>query len=172
MGTRDYANELLDAAAHARSIPTFSSREAGFDMAHAYAVAAQVHRARVARGEQPIGRKIGFTNRGIWAEYGVDQPIWGYVYDTTVSYAASGSAEVWLARLAEPRIEPEIVLHFGSAPAAGADERAVLACVDWIAHGVEIVQSPFPAWRFRVEDTVAAGGLHGVLVVGAPTPVS
>ncbi len=32
------------------------------------------------RGERPIGRKIGFTNRNIWAEYGVYAPIWGDVY--------------------------------------------------------------------------------------------
>jgi 2-oxo-3-hexenedioate decarboxylase len=31
-----------------------------------------------------IGRKIGFTNRTIWAKYAVYAPIWGFVFDTTV----------------------------------------------------------------------------------------
>jgi 2-oxo-3-hexenedioate decarboxylase len=141
-----------------------------------------VHRARVARGERPVGRKIGFTNRNIWAEYGVYQPIWGFVYDTTVVHAKDGRAELPLGGLFEPRIEPEIVLHFAQAPAAtgqagrGTDpadvEGGILACIDWIAHGFEIVQSPFPAWKFRVEDTVAANGLHGRLVIGEPVPVA
>lgn len=172
MSTQAYATELIEAAAHARSIPTFTARDPAFDLAQAYAIAERVHRARVARGERPVGRKIGFTNRTIWAEYGVHQPIWGHVYDTTVTYAQGERAEVALAGLVEPRIEPEVVLHFGSPPPAFSDEPALLECIDWVAHGFEIVQSPFPGWQFKVEDTVAAGGLHGALVIGVPVPVS
>jgi 2-keto-4-pentenoate hydratase len=65
---------------------------------------------REARGERPIGRKIGFTNRTIWAEYGVYAPIWGYVYDRTVQEFTGDGLEVSLDSLAEPRIEPEIML--------------------------------------------------------------
>jgi 2-oxo-3-hexenedioate decarboxylase len=36
---------------------------------------------REARGEMPVGRKIGFTNRAVWAEY---RSIWGYVYHRPV----------------------------------------------------------------------------------------
>jgi 2-oxo-3-hexenedioate decarboxylase len=39
---------------------------------------------RETRGEMPSGRKIGFTNRTIWAEYNVYGPIWGYVHNRTV----------------------------------------------------------------------------------------
>jgi 2-oxo-3-hexenedioate decarboxylase len=175
------ATGLLDALTRAQSIATFTSRDPGFDMTQAYAVAAALHRARTARGERPIGRKIGFTNRTIWAEYGVYEPIWGFVYDATVVHARDGRAELALDGLVEPRIEPEIMLHFARAPAVanaergrgGADlEGEILDCIDWIAHGYEIVQSVFPSWKFKVEDTVAQNGLHGRLVVGEPVPVS
>jgi 2-oxo-3-hexenedioate decarboxylase len=176
------AAELHNALTHGRSIATFTSRDPSFDTAQAYAVAGEMHRACVARGERPVGRKIGFTNRNIWAEYGVYEPIWGFVYDATVSHARDGRAELALAGLLEPRIEPEIVLHFARAPAVtggpprGRDpadlESEILACIDWIAHGFEIVQSPYPAWKFKVQDTVAANGLHGRLVIGAPVPVA
>jgi 2-oxo-3-hexenedioate decarboxylase len=132
----------------------------------AYRVAAKVRRLREARGERPIGRKIGFTNRTIWAEYGVYAPIWGYVYDRTVHELASGGGEFSLGRLCEPRIEPEIVFGLKTAPAAEMDERALLGCVEWVAHGFEIVQSLFPDWRFAAADTVAAYGLHGALWIG------
>jgi hypothetical protein len=38
-------------------------------------------------------------------------------------------------------------------------------------HGFEIVQSPFPGWKFKAADTVAVNRLHGLLVVGNPVPV-
>ena len=168
----DGARELLAAIADGRSIANFTSRDPGFGIADAYAVAEAVHRARLARGERVAGRKIGFTNRNLWPVYGVDEPIWGHAYDTTVVYAKEGRAEIPVGPLPEPRIEPEIVLHFAAAPPVTRDEAAILACVDWIAHGFEIVQSPFRDWKFKVADTVAANGLHGVLVIGTPVPVA
>jgi 2-oxo-3-hexenedioate decarboxylase len=139
-----------------------------FDVESAYAVALAVHRARLAEGYVPVGRKLGFTNRNIWDEYGVQQPNWAYVYDRTVVHAPSGRYRCELARFVEPRIEPEIVLHFASTPPRGGDLRAILAAVDWIAHGFEIVQSHYPGWKFKAPDTTADSALHGMLLVGEP----
>ena len=44
---------------------------ADFDLADAYRVSARILARRIARGERPVGWKIGFTNRTIWDEYGV-----------------------------------------------------------------------------------------------------
>ena len=92
-------------------------------------------------------------------------PIWGYVYDSTV-HDLSKTASLPLAGFAEPRIEPEIVFGLASAPAPDMDETALLSCVDWVAHGFEIVQSIFPQWQFSAADTVAANGVHGALLIG------
>ena len=91
-----------------------------------------------------MGRKIGFTNPDMWALYGVGEPIWAYVYDTTVVRVNVGSAPCRLAGFAEPKIEPEGVFHFHSTPPQGGDLAAILDCVDWVTHGFEIVQSHFP----------------------------
>jgi 2-oxo-3-hexenedioate decarboxylase len=71
-----------------------------------------VHQHRLERGEKPVGRKIGFTNRAIWSQRGLDAPIWGYVYDSTVQYAGTEPAQIGIAHLIQPRIEPESQLHF------------------------------------------------------------
>jgi 2-oxo-3-hexenedioate decarboxylase len=52
------------------------------------------------------------------------------------------------------------------------DERALLGCIDWVAHGFELVQSIFPRWEFTLPDTVAAYGLHGMLLVGPRHPLA
>ena len=78
------ARDMLAVLDTRRPIAPLSEREPGFDPAAAYRVAAAARALREARGERPVGRKIGFTNRTIWAEYGVHGPIWSYVYDTTV----------------------------------------------------------------------------------------
>jgi 2-oxo-3-hexenedioate decarboxylase len=47
---------------------------------------------------------------------------------------------------------------------------ALAGCIDWVAHGFEIVQSLFPGWKFAPADTVACNALHGALVVGPRHP--
>lgn len=172
MSVENFAHELIERLGTPAALQPFTGRDPAFGLAEAYEVAARVHAARLARGERAVGRKIGFTNRAIWDEYGVREPIWGFVYDTTLFRPRGGHASLALGQLAEPRIEPEIVLSFKSAPPASRDEAAILASIDWIAHGFEIVQSPFPGWKFALADTIAAGGMHGALIVGDPVPVA
>jgi 2-oxo-3-hexenedioate decarboxylase len=167
----DTASTTLAAEAAAllgtgRQVPPFTSTRPDLDLTAAYRVAAQVRRLREARGERAVGRKVGFTNRALWAEFGVGHPAWGWMYDATVIAADDPRAADALAGLPEPRIEPEIVLGLSAAPTSGMDAEEILRCVGWVAHAFEIVQSPFPGWRFRPADTVAAFGLHGALLLG------
>jgi 2-oxo-3-hexenedioate decarboxylase len=157
------ASEALAALDTGGRIAPFSARLSTFDLDDAYRVTAEIRQMREMRGEMPVGRKIGFTNRTVWAEYA---PIWGYVYDRTVHNLAEIGDTFSLVGLAEPRIEPEIVFKLASAPASGMDETALLACLDWVGHGFEIVQSIFPGWKFSAPDAVAAFGLHGALLIG------
>jgi 2-oxo-3-hexenedioate decarboxylase len=166
------AAEMRLAQDGARQLAPWSRTQPGFDLAAGYAVAARIHAARCAAGAVPRGRKIGFTNAAIWPEYDVHHPIWGHVYEHTLVPAAGGHAQVSLAGLVEPKIEPEIAFGLAAAPPAGADVAALLACIDWVAPAFEIVQSHFPGWKFQAADTIADGGLHARLVLGDCVPVS
>lgn len=126
---------------------------------------AALHERRRARGEKPIGRKIGFTNRTIWDEYGVHAPNWGYMTDRSV-FDLAAVADVSLRHFAEPRIEPEIVFGISQAPSPDMDEPALMRCIGWVAHGFEIVQSIFPNWKFTPAETLVANALHGALLIG------
>ena len=165
-------SEVLQILGTPRQIAPFTKRDPTFDMTRAYTVEDRVHAVRMRRSESPVGRKIGFTNRKLWDEFGVREPIWGFVYNTTISHARDDHATASIGVFPEPRIEPEIMLHFKSAPPVTQNEDAILDSIDWIAHGFEIVQSPFPAWKFKGPDTVAVNGLHALLIVGKQVPVT
>ena len=143
----------------------------GLALGEAYERALGVRQLRIGRGEQPLGYKVGFTNRTIWERYGVYAPIWGTVWNTTVSFC-EGEGELSLAGTCQPRIEPECVFGLKATPPARASLDELLACVDWIAPGFEIVQSHMKDWKFAAADTVADGGLHGRLLVGRRIPAA
>jgi 2-oxo-3-hexenedioate decarboxylase len=89
-----------------------------------------------------------------------------------VHFAPDGQATLPLNGLVQPRIEPEVVFKLNGPVPLTNDAAAVLACVEWMAPGFEIVQSHFPDWKFAAADCTAAFGLHGALVVGAPLAVT
>ncbi|MGE3985824.1 MAG: 2-keto-4-pentenoate hydratase, partial [Dehalococcoidia bacterium] len=162
--------QLQDAATLA---PTITAGDTSFGSDAAYAVSSRLRALRLEQGWTPVGRKIGFTNRTIYEEYGVYQPIFGTMYDRTVACLDMSKPlhEVPLAGLSQPRLEPEIVFKLKAPPPRSGDPVDLLGAVEWMAHGIELVQCHFPDWKFQVADTIADGGLHGLYRVGNPVPV-
>ncbi len=167
-----YADTILAAAGARTPIAPITDANPEFDLAGAYAVSSRITGRRVARGEKPIGWKIGFTNEATWKEFGMDGPIWAPMYDATVEALDSTAAVCRIGDLLEPRIEPEIGLRLARVPHPDMEELELLGCVDAITHGFEIVQSVYPGWRLRPPDAVAAFGMHGRYRYGPLVPVA
>ena len=165
------AHQIKISQDEVRQIKPLTSELDNFDVPTAYEVAHIIHKARLGEGAIPVGRKIGFTNPNMWSQFGVHEPIWGYIYNTTVVYLSTSHEKCNLIKFAEPKIEPEIVFHFRSSPPAVGGLPEILECIDWVAHAFEIVQSHFPGWKFQAADTVADSALHGTLLVGEPQEV-
>jgi 2-oxo-3-hexenedioate decarboxylase len=170
--TANLADDLIAAYDSAKTLPPITVRVPGFGVEDGYDVLATIEKRRRRQGWQDVGRKIGFTNRTIWARYGVWAPIWAHMWAHTVHVALNGRAHLNLAQFVQPRIEPEVVFRLKAPVPPTDDPSLALACVEWIAPGFEIVQSHFPDWKFAAPDCVAAFGLHGALIVGPPLPVT
>ena len=148
--------------------PQAISSTPGYDINAAYSDALTVRDLRIARGEIPRGYKIGFTNRTIWTRYNVFGPVWGTVWNTTLTFCF-GYQGLSLNGICQPRIEPEIVFGFKETPKSDATIEDIYKSLEWIAPGFEIVQSHMPDWKFEAEDTIADGGLHGRLLLAKAT---
>lgn len=161
--------DVTRARLQAQPLPWSSAVPA--DVPFAYATALAVRTARSASGERPVGYKVGFTNRTIWPRYEVYGPIWGTVWHSTLTQIADSAPNegvLSLQGLLEPRIEPEVVFCLREAPPPDCSLAQLVAAVDWVAHGYEIVHTHFPGWKFTAAQAVADGGLHGLLLVGHP----
>jgi 2-keto-4-pentenoate hydratase len=123
----------------------------------------------LAEGERPANGwpKLEYANKAMWRKLGLDTLVWAHMYDDTVYPAGKGIAELRLPYYRSPRIEPEIVFGLKEPLASGGlDAAGVLRSVDWLAIGFEVIDCPYPEWRFKPADFVAAFGLHMALVVG------
>ena len=163
MNLHDIAKEVLEVLGTGRQLDPFSKVYPDFGLKDAYNVTATVRAGREARGERPSAARS------------VHQPdhlvgIWRLCADLGLCLRRTvqdlpGRSRFRSSGLAEPRIEPESCSALRPRR-AGMDEQALIHCIDWIAHGFEIVQSIFPNWFFSAPDTVAAYGLHGRLFIG------
>jgi 2-keto-4-pentenoate hydratase len=150
----ELANEFLLARANRSEIAVPpSARDAGFDLNAAYAVESEIAHALVESGRTIVGRKVGYANKAMWRILKLETLVWAHMYDDAVHCTKELAASIFRS----PKIEPEIVFKLKDP-----------STVEWMALGFEIIDCPFPDWKFTPVDFVAAWGLHAALVLGEP----
>lgn len=162
------ARELLSAYQTGQMVNVPPSERPGFDLDAAYKVEAELKKFREAAGHRAVGWKVGYANKAMWRILKLETLVWAHMYDDTVHYSDRNSAAFSVAHPRSLKIEPEIVFGVGE-PATGEgapDAAGALARTEWIAIGFEIIDCPFPDWKFQPSDFVASFGLHAALLVG------
>jgi 2-keto-4-pentenoate hydratase len=169
------ARELLSAYETGKMVGVPPSARPGFDLNTAYSVETALKRLREASGHRALGRKVGYANRAVWRLLKLETLVWAHMYEDTVHYTDGKSATLTIAHPRSLKIEPEIVFGLKqSIPTGGPetlDASAALRSVDWLAIGFEVIDCPFPDWKFQPGDFVASFGLHAALVIGDRMPV-
>ena len=161
------ARELLSAYETGQMIEVPLSARPGFDLNTAYDVEKTLKQFREAAGHRAVGRKVGYANKAMWRVLKLETLVWAHMYDDTVHYSDSNPATLAISHPRSLKIEPEIVFGLKQPVAAeSSDAASALISADWLALGFEIIDCPFPEWKFQPSDFVASFGLHAALVIG------
>jgi 2-oxo-3-hexenedioate decarboxylase len=172
MDVEALTRELRAAYETGHMVPVPPSSRPGFDLDAAYAVEASLKRWREASGHRAVGRKVGYANKAMWRVLKLETLVWGHMYDDTVYSADHNSATLALSNTRSLKIEPEIVFGLRQPiTSAALDAAAALQATDWIALGFEIIDCPYPDWKFQPGDFVASFGLHAALLIGDHMPL-
>jgi 2-keto-4-pentenoate hydratase len=165
--TESLARELLSAYQTGQMVSVAPSARAGFNLNRAYEIEATLKQFREAEGHKAVGRKVGYANKAMWRMLKLETLVWAHMYDDTVHYSDGNSTALTLAHSRSLKMEPEIVFGLKQPiTAESSDAATALASADWLAIGFEIIDCPFPDWKFQPSDFVASFGLHAALVSG------
>ncbi len=146
-----------------RTLPRFSDAHDGLDEAWGYA-AQDVDRAqRLAAGERIVGAKLGLTSLAKQQTMGVHQPIVGFLTDAMTDVA--------VAALAQPRVEPEVAFRLGVDLDRAITRDEVPDVVDGVAAALEVLDSRWSGYRFRLADVLADNTSAAGFVVGDWVPL-
>ena len=161
--------ETVDSAAlHAREIPQLADTVTlGVD--DAYAVQSLSVQRRLARGERPVGYKMGLTSRAKMQQVGVGEVIWGRLTD---AMRVEEGGRISLSRYVHPRVEPEIAFLMQAPLSGDVSNAEALAAVGAVAPAREIIDSRYKDFKFSLPDVIADNSSSSGFVLGnwhAPT---
>jgi 2-keto-4-pentenoate hydratase len=121
-------------------------------------------RARIAKGETPIGWKVGFGAPAALEKFGLAKPVTGYLMQKAM--LRSGGAASFLGWM-KPVAEPEIAVHMRKDLGANPDAATVAAAIASLTPAIELADFDPPPTAETL-DTVLANDIfqrHVVLGV-------
>ena len=160
MSPEEAAALLAAARSDRRTIPRVSDDHDGLDEAWGYDVQGVDRARRIEAGERVVGAKLGLTSEAKQRTMDVHQPIVGFLTDSMAGDVLD------LATLAQPRVEPEIAFRLGVDLDRAITRDEVASVVDGVSVALEIIDSRWTGYRFRLADVLADNTSAAGFVVG------
>ena len=155
---------LVAARASGQPCPPVRGLLPADDIDAAYAVQSSWVADQIAAGARVVGRKIGLTNPAVQAQFGVDRPDFGVLFE---SMACAPGSPIDGARTLQPKIEAEIAFVLAEdLTGATIGPAEVAAATAYVVAALEIVDSRIAGWDIGIVDTVADNGSSGLFVLG------
>jgi 2-oxo-3-hexenedioate decarboxylase len=141
------------------------------DWEDAYAIQDRVRARKTARGARIVGFKAGLTSHAKMKQMGVVTPCFGFLTDY---FALPEGGECRVSELIHPKVEPEIAFVTRTAlQGPGCHIGTVLAAIDFVMPGIEVIDSRYRDFRFDLKSVIADNTSAARFVVGGrPIPVA
>lgn len=161
---RHWAQFLLDAADQCLAVQPITGKE-DLSLEDAYEIQNALLALRLERGEKLVGAKVGLTSAAKQQQMGVSEPVYGWLTD---AMPLPLEAPVPLAELIHPRAEPEIVFYLGEdLHGPGVTAQDVLDATAWVGGGIEVIDSRYEAFNFKLPDVIADNTSAARFALGA-----
>jgi 2-oxo-3-hexenedioate decarboxylase len=163
MDARPVADALIVAERERKAIAPFTDAAPDLDAETGYQAQRMVVQHRLDRGERLIGAKLGLTSRAKQEAMGVHEPLYGWL---TSGMVHPHGEPLPLAELIHPRVEPEIAFLIGRELRAPASITSVLEATEAVVAAVEVLDSRYEEFRFRLPDVIADNASGSRIVLG------
>jgi 2-oxo-3-hexenedioate decarboxylase len=160
---RKIADELAAAERDRRKLMPFTDEFPDFDLETAYDAQWMGIQTKLDTGDRLVGAKLGLTSKAKQRVMNVDAPLYGFV---TGSMLAPYGDPVDVASLIHPRVEPEIAFLLARDVEAPATVTSILAATEAVFGAIDVLDSRYDNFRFRLPDVVADNASAGLFLLG------
>jgi 2-keto-4-pentenoate hydratase len=159
------AQRLLEAYDRRAEIPALTDEFPELSAADGYRIQRALLELFRARGARIVGKKTGLTSRAKQVAMGVPEAIYGYVLDV---HLLREGQPVRMAELIHPRVEPELAFIMGErVQGPGVTTPQVLAATRAVVPALEVIDSRYRDFKFRLADVIADNCSASRVVLGA-----
>jgi 2-oxo-3-hexenedioate decarboxylase len=161
----EISNELWSAWENVKPIPAFSGRYPDLSVEDAYLIQNILSERAVASGDSICGYKMGLTSKAKQRDVQVFEPIRGFLRG---SFEIPKNGTLDMKKRIHPRVEPEVAVVLKS-PLSGANVtlREVRAAIHSVLPALEIVDSRYENFSFRLADVIADNTSAAAFMVGS-----
>ncbi|MFN2536747.1 MAG: 2-keto-4-pentenoate hydratase [Mycobacteriales bacterium] len=136
----------------------------GIDVVDAYEIQLLNIGRRLAAGASVYGHKVGLSSLAMQQMMGVDEPDYGHLLSDMVYRE---DTPIPTASFLLPRVEVEVGFVLGEdLPGEGCTVADVLACTEFLAPAVELIDSRIADWRIGLCDTIADNASSCGVILG------
>ena len=158
------AEHLESAELQIKDVTKITDNHPDMDWDDAYAIQDEIRRRKESRGHRTAGLKCGLTSHAKMKQMGVSVPVFGFVSDYM---AVAEGSEIKHSELIHPKVEAEIcVVTKAPLRGPGCHVGAVLAAIDFVIPGVEIIDSRYRDFKFDLKSVIADNTSASRFVVG------
>lgn len=158
------ATTIAEAIDQRRAIPRFTLEHPDLSADEAYDAQWLGIERRLEAGESLVGLKLGLTSAPKQRTMGVDEPLYGWLTDGML---AEPGGPIDLGRFIHPRVEPEIAFLLGEELRGPTTVTGVLAATRAVFPALELIDSRYADFSFKLPDVVADNASAAAVVIGS-----
>lgn len=129
-----------------------------------YVIQEEIVRQKVEEGHKIVGPKMGLTSQAKMQQMGVENPIYGHVFDYML---IDNGGKLSLQDVIHPKVEAEIAFVIGEdIEGPGITGSQVLAHTEAVLPALEIIDSRYENFNFTLPDVVADNASTSRVVFG------
>jgi len=130
----------------------------------AYLVQEELVNKKLAEGRKIVGPKMGLTSFAKMKQMGIEEPIYGYVFDYML---IDNGGKLLLSEMIHPKVEAEIAFIIGEdIEGPGVTGAQVLAKTQYVLPALEIIDSRYKNFSFTLPDVIADNASTSRVVFG------
>ncbi|MEW9670949.1 2-keto-4-pentenoate hydratase [Ammoniphilus sp. 3BR4] len=130
----------------------------------AYRVQEELVGIKLEQGHRIVGPKMGLTSQAKMKQMGVEDPIYGYVFDYML-IPDGGTLSV--SDVIHPKVEVEIAFVMGKdVEGPGITAAQILAATEYVIPALEIIDSRYENFKFTLPDVIADNASTSRVVFG------
>ena len=146
------AQRQADAEVNKQEVVRLTAEYSDLTAEDAYRIQDELVAIKAEQGHQVSFLKMGLTNSAKMKQMNVDTPIYGYIFD----YMNIDNGVLDFSNLIHPKVEAEIAFILGKdIEGPGVTGAQVLAATDYVVPALEIIDSRYENFQFKLPDVIA-----------------